>query len=393
MSPDYFETLNKALRKADICRPVLVIDKQILNRNSERLRKSLPRKMGYRIVAKSLPSTPLLHHIMQRTKTNRLMTFNAAMLTQLLRDIKEAEHLLGKPMPAAAAAQVLNDAKRAQKRAVNSIEWLVDTPERLREYAALAHARGVTFRINLEIDVGLHRGGFMPGAILHDSLKFLQDNKHLTWSGLMGYEAHIAHLPKALGWRRRAFTGACKTFLAARQQATEIFTPADIAQATFNIAGSLTFRLYTDKIYANELSTGSALVKPTDFDHASITDFEPAAFIATPVIKSLPHLRLPGMEYASKKIAGLPRAHSLYIWGGNWKAQPVYPKGLKHSHIVGRSSNQELLLAPTGLHYPVDNYIFFRPAQSEAVFLQFGDIAVYDRGKITDFWPVFPASA
>lgn len=35
-----------------------------------------------------------------------------------------------------------------------------------------------------------------------------------------------------------------------------------------------------------------------------------------------------------------------------------------------------------------DDLIFLRPTQSEAVFLQFGDILVYEDGKITDSWPV-----
>ena len=37
----------------------------------------------------------------------------------------------------------------------------------------------------------------------------------------------------------------------------------------------------------------------------------------------------------------------------------------------------------------VGDYVFYRPHQSEFVFLQFGDIAVFDNGKITDSWPVF----
>jgi D-serine deaminase-like pyridoxal phosphate-dependent protein len=40
-----------------------------------------------------------------------------------------------------------------------------------------------------------------------------------------------------------------------------------------------------------------------------------------------------------------------------------------------------------------DEFVFLRPHQSEALFLQFGDIAVYEDGAITEFWPVFPASA
>jgi D-serine deaminase-like pyridoxal phosphate-dependent protein len=39
--------------------------------------------------------------------------------------------------------------------------------------------------------------------------------------------------------------------------------------------------------------------------------------------------------------------------------------------------------------------VFFRPQQSEAVFLQFGDIVLFDKekGQIVDKWPVFSMSA
>ena len=40
-----------------------------------------------------------------------------------------------------------------------------------------------------------------------------------------------------------------------------------------------------------------------------------------------------------------------------------------------------------------DDYVFFRPNQSEALFLQFGDIALFDGHVITGFWPSFPVSA
>jgi D-serine deaminase-like pyridoxal phosphate-dependent protein len=36
-----------------------------------------------------------------------------------------------------------------------------------------------------------------------------------------------------------------------------------------------------------------------------------------------------------------------------------------------------------------DDWVFLRPTQSEQVFLQFGDIAVYDGSQITAEWPIF----
>jgi D-serine deaminase-like pyridoxal phosphate-dependent protein len=36
-----------------------------------------------------------------------------------------------------------------------------------------------------------------------------------------------------------------------------------------------------------------------------------------------------------------------------------------------------------------DDFVFMRPTESEGVFLQFGDIAVYDGQDISAWWPTF----
>ncbi len=36
----------------------------------------------------------------------------------------------------------------------------------------------------------------------------------------------------------------------------------------------------------------------------------------------------------------------------------------------------------------VDDHVFLRPTQSEAVMLQFGDLVVVRGGRIVDSWPV-----
>ncbi len=40
----------------------------------------------------------------------------------------------------------------------------------------------------------------------------------------------------------------------------------------------------------------------------------------------------------------------------------------------------------------VDDFIFLRPTQSEAVLLQFGDLVVIRGDEIVDRWPVLPVS-
>jgi D-serine deaminase-like pyridoxal phosphate-dependent protein len=61
--------------------------------------------------------------------------------------------------------------------------------------------------------------------------------------------------------------------------------------------------------------------------------------------------------------------------------------------LYGRSTNQEMLNHSRSVTLRPDDWVFLRPTQSEFVFLQFGDIAVYDGGRIVDSWPVFTQSS
>ena len=63
----------------------------------------LPRQMAYRIVA--VLALEILAHIAKRADTDRMMSFNATMVAQLLAAIP-GDRVLGKPLPAAAAAVV-----------------------------------------------------------------------------------------------------------------------------------------------------------------------------------------------------------------------------------------------------------------------------------------------
>lgn len=393
----YFAALQKALEKADLCEPVLVIDKARLSANIRALKKMLPRGMAYRIVAKSLPCIDLLQHISRRAKTDRLMSFNGVMVAQLLAALPDCEQLLGKPVPATALSGLLKNAKRPQKAALQRVQWLVDTPTRLAQYDELAAAHHVSLRVNLEIDVGLHRGGMTPGAELQDALQRLSNSRHLDLSGMMGYEPHLSKIPKLGGWRRRAQNGAGAVYAAAIAHAASVFGAAHAKKMVRNMAGSPTFGLYHDTQLANELAAGSALVKPSDFDLPILKSFQPAAFIATPALKVSAGVSLPALEYAHGLLGKPQSGRSVFIHGGYWMADPVHPPKLKTSSIFGRSSNQELLVAPRGTKLAVDEYVFLRPHQSEAVFLQFPKIAVYEgtakSGKISALWQPLPVSA
>jgi D-serine deaminase-like pyridoxal phosphate-dependent protein len=48
-----------------------------------------------------------------------------------------------------------------------------------------------------------------------------------------------------------------------------------------------------------------------------------------------------------------------------------------------------MLNGSTSIGLEPGDWVFLRPTQSEFVFLQFGDIAVYEGSRIVDQWPVF----
>jgi hypothetical protein len=74
------------------------------------------------------------------------------------------------------------------------LQWLIDSPERLDQYADLASANGAPMRVNLEIDIGLHRGGFTGPEGFKTALDRIKASPNLTLSGLMGYDPHLSHV-------------------------------------------------------------------------------------------------------------------------------------------------------------------------------------------------------
>ncbi|HZP13863.1 MAG TPA: DSD1 family PLP-dependent enzyme [Nevskiaceae bacterium] len=396
---DYFKAIQAALTKADLDRPTLVIDRERLRANIGKLKSHLPSNKKYRCVAKSLPSLGLIKEVRAATGTDRLMVFHQPHVNLIADQMPDAEMLLGKPMPVGAAKHFFDLHKPNSFDAAKQIEWLVDTPQRIAEYRDLARARFADakspMRLNLELDVGLHRGGFASAHDVAEAIRAIGQEPVLQFAGFMGYEAHAAKIPDALGGPRGAIAKAMSYYSecisAAHEAVGSSFSPDAL---TLNAGGSNTYEYYDASSVPNEIAMGSGLVKPTDFDTAGLADHLPASFIATPVLKKLDKTEIPGLE----SLTGLFRAwdpntaRSFFIYGGYWYADPVSPPGLQANGIYGHSTNQMMFNGSNNVQLDVGDFVFFRPHQSEFVFLQFGDIAVYENGAIVDYWPVFPES-
>ena len=396
-NPDYFKRVQQALLTVGCAQPAIVIDKSRLDSNLATLTTSAPAHMRIRIVAKSLPSPELLRYVTDRVDTNRLMTFNLPTLTSLIKAMPDCEHLLGKPFPVRAAAHFYEDwaAERSDPRSEPAIHWLIDSEDRLAQYDQLASKLRRVLAVSIELDIGLHRGGFTANAELARTLTRIHDSDHLRLAGFMGYEAHLAKFPKIGGVRGRALDSARNAYEAALDLARATLPTGALDHLVINTAGSMTYPLHHDTMFANEMSVGTALLKGTDFDLDVLEDFIPACFIATPVLKVLDDVRLPGLDFLEPITSRLGRTElkTVFIHGGHWLAEPEYPPGLRQNTIFGRSSNQEMLNLPADTSIEPDDVVFLRPTQTEAVLMQFGDLLVYEDGEIIDTWSVLPASA
>lgn len=387
----YFSALSQALHSVGLGTPTLVIDRQRLQANVAQITRNIGGRMALRVVAKSLPSLALLDEVRAAAKTDRLMVFSLPQLLQLSR--ADSNFLLGKPMPVAAAARYYRDVRTPP--AAHNLQWLIDTPQRLAQYSELARQRKQPLGVSFEIDVGLHRGGIDSAQTLAEMLTLLRQEPLLEWRGLMGYDAHITKIPDIAGSRQQAMDHARSTYAAYARQVQEALGER-AKGAVFNAAGSPTYRLYDGSGIENELSVGSAMVKGTDFDTPLLDDLHPAVFIATPVLKAPAKFQMPkGVEPLGDVVRLWDRnqQQAYFIYGGNWLADPASPAGLAPSGLYGTSSNQQMLVGSGLQNLAVDDWVFFRPRQSEAVLQQFGDIAVLDHGKISAFWQPMAATA
>lgn len=373
----YFSRLNNMLKLSGPGRPVMLIDVERMQRNIDVITDAVGTDKTYRVVVKSLPSVPLLEQVMQRADTKALMVFHQPFLNAIAEAFHASDVLLGKPMPVAAARTFYAKQKNPGFNPARQVQWLIDSQDRLLQYQALARQLGVSMRISFEIDVGLRRGGFSSPEALAQALSIvLRDPEHLQMGGLMGYE------PQLTGLQADLQHPAVREVLTTYQGCIDRVKQAgiDVASLTLNGAGSHTLPIYRRDKTMNDLSAGSGVLKPTDFDTYHLQRNQPALFIATPVLKRYdknPLMPEPPLD--------MQRLY--YIYGGYWKAKMVSPGAV--GKAIYESTNQSPIATTADVDLAVDDYMFLRPTQSEFVMLQFGDLLAVKGGEIVDTWPVF----
>lgn len=393
---DYFRALNAELKKNGPMRPCMVIDLDRLDRNIDRVVSTL-RGAGkhYRIVEKSLPSQKLIEYVAQRAQTQRLMSFHQPFLNLDAVIFPDFDILMGKPLPVR-SAQLFYQQLKGSFDPSRQLQWLIDTPQRLEEYLQLAQGLGTKIRANIEIDVGLHRGGVGDNATLGKLLDVIAANpQRLEFAGFMGYDAHVGlGVPSILGTAQELLNKAMAIYQGYVDYARGHHSKLWHDDLTLNAGGSPSYALHASEKLSSEICTGTALLKPTHYDIETLAEHEAAAFVATPIIKKTGAIRFPGLDEKSKIFSWWDpnQRETFFVYGGWWLADYESPRGLQFSETFGHSANQEIVNGSASVGLNVDDQVFLRPQISEGVLLQFGDLVATRGGKIVDYWPVFQAT-
>ena len=390
---EYFRQLNQQLKAHGPMRPVLLIDLDRLDHNIDIVMQSVQRGAKHlRLVEKSLPAPGLLAYIAKRAGTRRLMSFHQPFLNHDAQVFPDADILLGKPLPVRSAELFYQHHQGAFDPA-RQLQWLLDTPQRLQQYLALAQGLGTRLRINIELDVGLHRGGISDNAVLGQMLGLIRAHpQHLEFAGFMGYDPFVGMgVPGILGSPQALFEKVMQRYNGFVDFSRQQFATLWRDDLTLNTAGSPSYRMHEQEQLSSEVSVGTALLKPTHYDLPSLSEHVPAVYIATPVLKSTGAVNIPALDDKSRLLSWWDRNQraTFFIYGGNWMADFESPAGLQSNGLYGRSSNQEMVNGSPGVGLNIDDQVFLRPAQTESVLLQFGDLLAVRGGKIVDSWPVY----
>lgn len=387
----YFQKLTQDLQQQGTAMPQLIVDVDALTQNIRQVVQMHARSKTFnsqqiqpRLVVKSLACIELLQIIVKQFQTqglscDRFMVFHAVHLDAVLQAFPDADILLGKPMPAKVVTDFYANFPQYQQA---NIQWLVDSTARLQQYLEITKQQSKQYnlqlKVNIEIDLGLHRGGVTTDSEMRQLLQLIDANpQHLQFTGLMGYDAHVAKIPTVLQSMDVSYQQSQTIYQNYQQLIKAEFPILWREDLCFNGAGSPTFALHCQRTVCNDISFGSMLLKPSDFDLKTLQNFQPVLWIATPVLKVLPFSQIPGFPMLDR----LPhRKQAGFVYGGYWMADYHYPQGARPHALYGRSSNQEMVQIPKN-SVVVDDYVFLRPHQSEAVIPQFSRLFAYQAGQ------------
>jgi hypothetical protein len=397
----YFAQLNLALKEQHGGSSAGIIDLERLDSNAHFVRQKLSDGYKLRLVTKSLPSLDLLKYLMEKVQTNRLMVFSEPFLAEILFNWNpdSLDILLGKPLPVEAFVRL------ATYNGWNTIHWLIDTKQRLNQYLHYAQKEHIRIRISLEIDVGLHRGGFEITKDFAEAVEIIKQNsQYLELTGLMGYDGHVPYVPFYINKEtaiKKAFANVQELYDQFVNELKKHYDAKTISIMTFNSGGSHTYFYYPDYkgiTPVNDIAMGSGFLAPQQFSDVIKLGHQPSLFLSSPVLKKIESSKLPHAEKLTTLVnLWDPNLKvSYFMLDGGWPGELAGPAGLKRNYwwdendlgYTNQLPNQSILSSSDENNLDVGDFVFYHSWEGDGM-LCFKKLVLYRQSGIVGEWDTY----
>lgn len=258
---------------ADVETPALVLDIGAAERN---IRRMADRFAGSPVRLRphvKTHKTPLLAH----------KQLAAGAIGVTCAKLSEAEVMIAAGVPEVlVSSEIVGPAKVARLLALARharVITVVDDADAARAISDAASAAGLRIPALVDVDVGQHRTGVLPGEAALALAREVAAMPGLLLSGLQGYEGHLQHVTQA---EKRG--EACRAAMRALTETADLLRGAGLRVEIVTTGGTGTHAFAGDFAGVTELQPGSYVVMDTDYGSIEGLAFEQALFLVTTVI-------------------------------------------------------------------------------------------------------------
>ncbi len=281
--------------------PLAFVDLDSVDENVETLLAPVRRSgKTLRVATKSIRCVELIRYIVKRggSAVRGLMAYSPDEARYL---VESGFHdvLIAYPTAQPKDAQTIAELNRNGAR----VSIAVDVTEHLETLDAAAHNAGTVIPIVVDVDVsmrplsgrlhvGVRRSSLYEARTVADFIESSSQFRHLSFAGLLGYEAHIAgvgdHAPLGPlgGTAKRAIKRmAGDTVMNLRRSILHELERRDISIPLFNGGGTGSVPFSVADPSLTEVTAGSGFLDSHLFDHYDDLTLAPAAFFALQVTR------------------------------------------------------------------------------------------------------------
>ncbi|MFW9784975.1 MAG: alanine racemase [Candidatus Heimdallarchaeota archaeon] len=362
--------------------PLVICDIDAFNHNLEKVGNYLRKvNKSIRLCTKSVRVPELIKKVEEQDFVNGLFTYNADETLFFAEKYHIKDILLGYPTTSAYDAEEL--CKAASIEGVE-ITVMVDSTYHLNLLERAANKYNVNLSILIEVDVadnflgtniGVYRSPLREPEDVVRIAKEIESRPHLTYRGIMGYEAQNASLGDTSLFMRWIKKRSRKHVNQWRQDVVDALIKDGFEPEVVNGGGSGCFEETSKEASVTEIGIGSLLFKSHIFDVIDSLDaFIPSLFLVLQIVRK-PKKNIVTAFSGGYVSSGAVRANPL----------PIKPEGLKtfKNEEFGEVQTP-FRFNPRIIELNLGDPIFCRFGKAGEPLEHFNEVNIYSDGKIID---------